>query len=197
MRDLARFLNREGFLTVNAPYQLAGERPGFPDAMDDVACAVRFAAAHPDSDGSVAVIGHSAGAHISAVVALTGDRYAEDCPVEGSGVPERLVGLAGPYDVERLGFLMLPFFGGGPNVEPLAWEAGNPQGLTDQNTNLMSLIMYGENDGLVDESFAIDFHAALVDSGSETLLELVEDARHNQMRDPDWVGALIVTWLER
>ena len=197
MRELARYFNVQGFLTVNTRYQLAGDRPGFPDAIDDVACAVRYAAAHPDSDGSVALIGHSAGAHISAVVALTGDDYAEDCPIEGSGVPDRLVGLAGPYDVDRLGFLMLPFFGAGPNVEPEAWEAGNPQGLTDENTDLLSLIMYGENDGLVDESFAINFHAALEDSGSETLLELVEEARHNEMRDPDWVGDLIVTWLER
>jgi hypothetical protein len=130
-------------------------------------------------------------------VALTGDRYAKDCPVPGSGVPERLVGLAGPYDVDRLGLVMLPFFGTGPNGDPEAWAAGNPLLLADQNTELSSLIMYGENDGLVDASFAIDFHEALVASGADSLLELVEGARHNQMRDPEWVGDLIVVWLDR
>lgn len=197
MRALATHLTDAGFLTVNTPYKLANDAPGFPEAVDDVACAVRYAAAHPDSDGTVAVVGHSAGAHISAVVALTGARYAEECPVAGTGVPERLVGLAGPYDVDRLGIVMLPFFGVGPNGDPDAWLAGNPQRLTDENPGLKSLIMYGTRDGIVDSSFALDFHGALVDSGSESLLEPVEDARHMDMRDPVWVGDLIVVWLER
>lgn len=197
MRSLANHLTDAGFLTVNTPYKLANDSPGFPEAVDDVACAVRYAAAHADSDGTVAVVGHSAGAHISAVVALTGDRYAENCPIAGTGIPERLVGLAGPYDVDRLGIVMLPFFGVGPNGDPDAWLAGNPQRLTDENTELKSLIMYGTSDGIVDSSFAIDLHGALVDSGSESLLEPIEGARHRDMRDPDWVGDLIVVWLER
>lgn len=197
MRALASHLTAAGFLTVNTPYMLANRDPGFPGALDDVACAVRYAAAHPRSDGTVAIVGHSAGAHLAAVVALTGDRYGEDCPVPGRGLPEKLVGLAGPYDVDRLGVLMLPFFGGGPAVEPEAWAAGNPQLLTDENPDLLSLIMYGENDGIVDSSFAFDFDAALRSSGSESLVELVEGARHNDMDDPAFVGDLIVVWLER
>jgi acetyl esterase/lipase len=197
MRGLANHLTDNGFLTVNTPYKLANDSPGFPDAVDDVACAVRYAAAHPDSDGTVAVVGHSAGAHLSAVVALTGDLYGAECPVEGSGVPDRLVGLAGPYDVDRLGIAVLPFFGAGPVAEPEIWRAGNPQLLTDENPQLISLIMYGDRDALVDPSFAIDFHDALTTSGIDSTLELVEEARHMDMRDPDWVGDLIVVWLER
>lgn len=197
MRSLATFLTSEGFLTVNTPYKLSNESPGFPQAVDDVACAVRYAAAHPDSDGTVALIGHSAGGQISAIVALTGDQYAADCPIPGTGLPDRFVGLAGPYDVSRLGIIMLPFFGAGPNTNPDAWLAGNPQRLTDENTELVSLIMYGGSDGIVDSQFAADFHRALTDSGSESLLEEVEGAFHSQMRDPDWVGDLIVVWLER
>jgi acetyl esterase/lipase len=197
MRSLAIFLTGEGFLTVNTPYKLSNESPGFPQAVDDVACAVRYAAAHPESDGTVALIGHSAGGHISAIVALTGDRYAADCPIPGTGLPDRFVGLAGPYDVTRLGIIMLPFFGAGPTAEPAAWLAGNPQRLTDENTDLVSLIMYGGSDGIVDSQFATDFHRALNDSGSESLLEEVEAALHNNMRDPDWVGDLIAAWLER
>jgi pimeloyl-ACP methyl ester carboxylesterase len=110
LSPLAEFLVEHGYLTVNTRYQLADfDKAGFPDAVDDVACAVRFAATHPDSDGTVTVIGHSAGAHIGALVALTGDRYAADCPHPGSGVPERFVGLAGPYDVSRLGIAIVAF----------------------------------------------------------------------------------------
>jgi acetyl esterase/lipase len=198
MRPLADHLNAHGYLTVNTRYTLAGlDRPGFPSAVEDVACAVRFAATHPDSDGSVAVVGFSAGAHIGALVALTGDSYSEGCSYQGSGLPERFVGLAGPYDVSRLGPAIGAFFGEGPDLIPEAWEAGNPQLQVEANPELSSLIMYGENDGLVTEGFAFAFHQALVDSGGDSLLELVEGARHNDMHDPDLVGDLIVTWLSR
>lgn len=198
MEPLADHLNENGFLTVNTSYALATlEQPGFPAAIEDVACAVRYAASHPDSDGTVALVGHSAGAHIGAVVAMTGDRYEGECPFSGTGVPERFIGLAGPYDVSRLGLALAPFFGGLPEELSEEWEAGNPQLLTDENTTLESLIIYGELDGFVPDDFAVDFHNALITSGSESSLELIEGARHNDTHDPDLVGDLIVTWLER
>ncbi len=195
---LADYLNDNGFMTVNTSYTLATmNSPAFPDAVDDVACAVRYAASHPDSDGTVAVVGYSAGAHIGAIVALTGQDYAGDCPIPGAGVPDRFVGLAGPYDVSRLGLAVATFFGGSPERIPDVWDAGNPLLLTDENPDLEALIMYGELDGIVSDTFAIDFHDALLDSGADSLLELVEGARHSDLHDPDIVGDLIVTWLKR
>jgi len=196
MRPLAESLTEAGYLTVNTRYTLAGEQPGFPAAIDDVACAVRYAAAHPASDGTVVVLGHSAGAHISAVVALSGDGYATSCPIPGTGVPDRLVGLAGPYDVARLGPLMYPFFGVTPTEDPETWRAGNPLNLVDQNPDLASLLMYGDEDGLIDSSFTFDFAEALTGAGSEALVEGVEGARHNDMYSPRFVGDLIAVWLE-
>jgi acetyl esterase/lipase len=196
MRPLANHLTDAGFLTVNTRYKLSNDRPGFPDAMSDVACAVRYAAAHPDSDGTVAVVGHSAGAHISAVVALTADDYTDRCEIEGTGVPDRLVGLAGPYDVLRLGPLMIPFFGTGPSNDPDAWFAGNPMNLASRNTELDSLLMHGDRDGFVEYSFTGDFDKALRDAGSESLVEIVEGATHNDMTDPALVGDLIIVWLD-
>lgn len=198
MRPLADLLNEHGFLTVNTEYQLATlESPGFPGAVEDVACAVRYAASHPDGDGTVAVIGHSAGAHIGALVALTGDDYTADCPYRGTGVPDRFVGLAGPYDASRLGLAIFAFFGATPQTDPDTWWAGNPQELTEENLQLDSLIMYGDEDGLVADDFAVQFHNALAASGSTSVLEVVEGARHSDMYDPEIVGDLIVTWLER
>lgn len=198
MSDLALHLTAEGFLTVNARYHLAASRaPGFPAALDDLACAVRYAAAHPRADGTVALVGYSAGAHLGAVVALTGERYGADCPVGGSGIPSRFVGLAGPYDVSRIGIAAVPFFGGGPQAAAEAWAAGNPQLLTDDNPGLVSLLLHGENDGIVDFTHAVEFQRALAESGSGALLEIVEGARHRDLHDPAFVGDLIVTWLER
>ncbi|HSM45282.1 MAG TPA: alpha/beta hydrolase [Acidimicrobiia bacterium] len=195
---LASHLTENEFLVVNTRYTLASfDRAGFPDAVEDVACAVRYAATHPESDGTVAVIGHSAGAHLGALVSLVGDRYPGDCPFEGSGLPEKFVGLAGPYDVSRLGLAIAAFFGGAPDRVPDVWEAGNPMNFVGENPDLEALIMYGELDGLVADSFALGFHAALLDAGAGSVVELVEGARHNDMHDPDLVGDLIVTWLEK
>ncbi len=198
MEPLADFLTANGYLTVNIRYSLASlEQPAFPEAVDDVACAVRFAAAHPDSDGTVAVVGFSSGAHIGSLVALTGQEFTDGCGLPGSGIPERFVGLAGPYDVTRLGLIPVPFFGVTQQADPDLWEQGNPLAHTDANPDLDSLIMYGDRDGLVVDDFAFQFAAALEASGSDVLLERVEGARHNDMRDPALVGDLIVTWLDR
>ena len=195
---LASHLTANEFLVVNTRYTLASfDRAGFPDAVEDVACAVRYAASHPESDGTVAVVGHSAGAHLGALVSLVGDRYPGDCPFDGSGLPEKFVGLAGPYDVSRLGIAIAGFFGGAPDRVPDVWEAGNPMNFVGENPDLEALIMYGELDGIVADSFALEFHAALLDAGAGSVIELVEGARHNGMHDPDLVGDLIVTWLKR
>ena len=198
MEPLAEYLNDNGYMTVNTRYTLATfDHAAFPEAVEDVACAVRHAASHPRSDGTVTLVGHSAGAHLGALVALTGDLYRGECSLDGTGVPDRFVGLAGPYDVSRVGLAIAAFFGGGPSQLPDVWDAGNPQLLTDENPDLESLIMYGERDGIVPERFALEFHEALLESGSASLLELIEGARHNQLHDPDLVGDLIVIWLDR
>ncbi|MET0565838.1 MAG: alpha/beta hydrolase [Acidimicrobiia bacterium] len=197
MSDLAQFLTEAGFLTFNTEYTLSNGVAGFPSAVDDVACAVRTAADHPASDGTVTVVGHSAGAHLAALVALDTDVYGRGCALTEPVIPDRLVGLAGPYDVARLGPLILPFFGVRPNEDPEMWQAGNPLNQVTNNPDLASLIMHGEEDGLVDLSFATDFAEALTAAGSEAVVEVVEGARHNEMHDPDVVGDLILAWLDR
>ncbi|MGC2240990.1 MAG: alpha/beta hydrolase [Acidimicrobiia bacterium] len=196
MRSLAKFLTANGYLTVNTPYTLAGQNPGFPAAVNDVACAADYAAARSDGDGTVVLIGHSAGAHISALVALDQDTYGHDCPYPRVA-PDRLIGLAGPYDVARLGPLMIPFFGGDPSEVPEAWKAGNPFNFVDENPGLDTLLMSGDEDALVDLTFASDFAAALEGAGKTVQVEVVEGARHDDMHDPAFVGELILAWLQR
>jgi acetyl esterase/lipase len=196
MRSLAKFLTANGYLTVNTPYTLAGQSPGFPAAVNDVACAADYAAARSDGDGTVVLIGHSAGAHISALVALDPGTYGQDCPYPHV-VPDRLIGLAGPYDVSRLGPLMIPFFGGDPAEAPEAWRAGDPFNFVDENPSLDTLLMSGDEDALVDLTFAEDFAEALEATGKPVQVEVVEGARHDNMHDPDFVGDLMLAWLQR
>ena len=197
MADLARFLTSEGWLTVNTPYTLSNGVAGYPTAVDDVACAIRHTADHPDGDGTVAVMGHSAGAHLAALTALDRGVYGDGCLLKEPVVPDRLIGLAGPYDVSRLGPLIVPFFGVPPNENPALWQAGNPLNQAANNPGLSSLLMHGEEDALLDLSFATDFADALTEGGSEAVVEVVEGARHAEMQDPAVVGDLIIAWLER
>jgi acetyl esterase/lipase len=195
IRPLARFLTDAGFLTVNAAYKLSNQSPGFPEAVEDIACAVRYAASHPDSDGTVAVVGFSAGAHIAALVALTGYDYPGSCPFQGSGTPDRLVGLAGIYDVRPMGILMVPFFGSRIDLHPEPWSRGNPQEHVGANPALVAYILHGELDSLVDRRFADSFHQGLSDAGAVATLDIVAGARHTDMSRPEVIGELVVSWL--
>jgi acetyl esterase/lipase len=197
MSDLARFLTGEGYLTVNTAYTLSNGVAGFPTAIDDVACAVRHAAAHPQSDGTVGIVGFSAGAHIAALAALDDGSYGAVCSLSDPVVPDRLVGLAGPHDVTRLGALILPFFGVSPGEDPDLWAAGNPLLQVARNPGLDTLLLHAGNDGLVDVDFATDFADALTGAGSTALVEVVEGARHGDLQDPEVVGDLIAAWLAR
>lgn len=195
LEALARRLHDDGFLVVNARYTLASlRRPGFPAALDDIACAVRFAASHPESDGSVALLGHSAGAHLASVVALTGDLFGDGC-MHGPAVATRLVGLAGPYDVTRLGVLALPFFGAAPEEAPDLWAAANPLALTKPGLSLQALLVHGAADRLVDARFGEDFLGALVEAGLAATLETIDGADHMDVVDPSFVGDLVSGWL--
>jgi acetyl esterase/lipase len=197
MSDLARFLTGAGYVTVNTAYTLSNGVAGFPWAVDDVACAVRHAAAHPDSDGTVAIVGFSAGAHIAALTALDDGSYGSSCSLPDPVIPDRLVGMAGPYDVSRLGPLVVAFFGVPPAEDPELWTAGNPLRQAGRNPGLQSLLLHAGNDSLIDLDFATDFAAALSAAGSEALVEVVEGARHGDLQDPDLVGDLIAAWLAR
>lgn len=195
MAPLAGYLTGEGFLTVNTPYQLSLASPGFPGAVQDVSCAVAYAASHPDSDGSVTLIGHSAGAHISAIVALNAAPYDDECDVPDSGSPDRLIGLAGPYDVNRIGSLMVPFFGVEQVTDPELWDSGNPHRLVELRPGIEVLLIHGGADPVVPPDFTEDFGDDLVAAGAIVTVEVLEGVDHPGARSPAFVGELIVEWL--
>jgi acetyl esterase/lipase len=85
-----------GFLTAVPDYRLVPEGR-FPAFVEDGAAAVRWARRHAAGFGGdperIVLIGHSAGAHIGALLALDPQWLGEDRPALRG-----FVGLAGPYD---------------------------------------------------------------------------------------------------
>ncbi len=97
---IGRAFARRGVGVVVTTYRLAPEHK-FPAQAEDVARAVRWTYEHigeyGGDPGRIFLVGHSAGAHLVALVALDGKYLeAEGLPAEAvAGV----VGLSGPYDI--------------------------------------------------------------------------------------------------
>lgn len=196
MTPLADYLNLQGYLTLNTTYQLSINSPGFPGAVEDVSCAVARAADHPRSNGEVTVIGHSAGAHIGAIVALAADSYDDGCEPPDSGSPARFIGLAGPYDTERVGGIVVAFFGVDQAADPALWASGNPMNLVDGVTDLEVLLLHGDADGVVPVDFSASFATGLEAAGVTVDLSILPGVNHSRVTSPQVVGDLIVEWIE-
>jgi acetyl esterase/lipase len=66
----------KGFVTMSVEYRLTGEAP-IPACIEDVKCAIRWLRAHADQykvdTNRIAAYGHSAGAHLVMMLAMTAD----------------------------------------------------------------------------------------------------------------------------
>ncbi|MEM1224895.1 MAG: alpha/beta fold hydrolase [Planctomycetota bacterium] len=76
LRNLAQTLALQGYVTASISYRLSGEAP-FPAQIHDCKAAVRFLRANAErygiDDHQIGVIGHSAGGHLAALLATSGD----------------------------------------------------------------------------------------------------------------------------
>jgi acetyl esterase/lipase len=136
-------LSRRGIVTMVIDYR-HGEDGGFPAFVADVASAVRWARDHATEFGGdparLHLAGHSAGAHIAALVA-TDARYLKVhgmAPRDLAGV----IGMAGPYDFAPITDADLQrIFGRTPEE----WAASQPIGFVDGDEPPF-LLLHGDND---------------------------------------------------
>ncbi len=194
---LARTIADSGAVVFNAPYRLLFEGGGFPMTFQDAACAVRFAAAHSAEYGGdpsrLVVVGYSAGAQIAALVALAADTFDGDCLVEmNDTLPTRMVGLAGPYDTDALGPLMIPFFGTDPEVDPEPWRLGNPLTYLGHNPDLVVRLIHGEEDLVVPPLFSEYFEQRLEKADYDTHLTILPGVNHLGVAAPTVAGDLVI-----
>lgn len=188
--DWASELAAAGSVVYNASYRLATQPGGgYPGTVDDVACAVRFAratAAEHTSSSELVIMGHSAGGHLAAVVALNQDAYGDGCAYPRAEPPDRLVGLAGIYDVRGLGFLFDGWMGGSPTERPNAWRAANPVELAGEREDLEVVLVTGSDDEVVPPEEAAAFAAVL--DPDRLVNEVVRGADHSELQQPAVVG---------
>lgn len=199
MGYLADGLAARGFVVFNASYRTVTQGGAFPAMVEDVACAVAYARAHAlDYSTSAAhftLIGHSAGAHLSALVAFSPATFGGECP--GADLPvDAWVGLAGSYDTDAYAFLLQSFYGTSLSEDPTPWNKGNPYTYIDQiPPDLEILLVHGTADELVPVGMTENLYLAVDQAGASATLKIVSDAGHGEMTSPRVVGDLIAAFV--
>lgn len=148
---LGRRLARRGIGAVVISYRLAPDHK-HPSHIEDVARALAWALAHVAEYGGdpkrVFAMGHSAGAHLVALAA-TDARWMKQAGADPSQLAG-VIGVSGPYDVERLGHSTL--FGGLPMVipafgeDPAVWREVMPYTHLAKASPLPFLVVAGDGD---------------------------------------------------
>jgi acetyl esterase/lipase len=105
-REMAAQVASHGYVCASIDYRLAGEAP-FPAALEDCKCAVRWVRAHASElqidPSAIAVLGHSAGGHLAAMVALSPGKFEGDGGwPQASSAAQCALCYSAPYDLAAL-----------------------------------------------------------------------------------------------
>lgn len=190
---LADHLTRAGLATVTITYGTSSTDDHFPVPADDVACAVAFAAVQVP-DVPVVVLGHSAGGHLAALVALVPDRDASGCP-HAAHAADAVVGLAGPYDVLQAQRFARDLVPTAPADDAATWSAANPLDHAGERPEVPFLLVHGSADRVVPPSFTAGLADALRAGGHDVTLEMLDGIDHHRVIAPDVVGDVVVDWV--
>jgi acetyl esterase/lipase len=187
-------LAESGLIVFNADMRdIASKGGGYPEAFDDVACAVRFARtwsfAYGGNGASVTLVGHSRGGFVGSVVALDPNEFTGDCLAGGSGRPNAFVGLSGNYNLDdpRVANDLQVFFGGMPAVTSEARAASNPFNYAT-GSQIPVYLIAGTNDTTVNPAAAEALDSYLTDQRWNVNLTLIPGATHNSIIVPSAAG---------
>jgi acetyl esterase/lipase len=199
MEELAIAVASRGAVVFNADYR--GVRPvvqeGWPEAPQDVACAVRFARAHAAQYGgdasTLVLVGHSYGGYLGPLVALAGDEFGGDCLVgpDVSALPTGFVGIAGNYVVEGEPIWDV-WYGGSEAEQPEAWQMGDYVTHIGGNPDLVVRLIHERGDPIIPPRQPRQLQRDLRDAGYDTRLQLIDGDEHFALLDTDANGALVV-----
>lgn len=185
---LGELLAEQGFVVINATYRTSAG--GFPESVEDVVCATiagREIAAEAGGTGPVILIGHSAGAHLSSLVALAGDEFPpQDCAFAGEWEPlDGFVGLAGPYKIQNLFGLLNDWMGAAEEENPELWDRALPENYVDRHPDMPIRLVHGDADNVANSSFSQLFAEELAAvAGRDVELIVVPEAGHSSILAP-------------
>jgi acetyl esterase/lipase len=207
LRSLQFMLAKEGFVAISVDYRLAPNAV-FPAPLQDLQCAVRWlrsqAAVHAIAPERISAWGHSAGAHLAALLAVTSQRIdLQDqgqviaAPWSGGGSShanptsshvQGVIAHGGIYDLNaaleptaavaadaKRGAAAMA---GGSDAAALRRASVAPH-VSPQAAPI--LILHGDSDPIAPLSQALQLHDALQAGGARSQLLVVPGAGHNDL----------------
>ena len=183
MQGMAERLARSGFAAASIGYRLLPEG-AYPKMFQDVGCAFAFlernSARYHIDPGRIAVLGYSAGGHLSALFGVAWDEpaFAPDCAAGVPGRPAAVIPGAGVYDLRgNDSELVSDLLGGGPGTVPERYRRASPVAMVDEGDPPF-LLIGGGADWFVDTDQAREMRDALRGVGSEANLLLLAGGGH-------------------
>ncbi len=199
---LARYLAENGIAAMPAKIRAGANGVLHPVPVQDILCATAYGFAAAEEQGldvgPVVLLGHSSGAHQSALATLTPEAWADatgTCPWDPA-TPEALIGVAGPYDISLIPEVAALLLGTRPQDDPAGWEAANPLRLAGARPEVPVLLVHGTFDRVVPEFFSEDFAAALEAGGHPVTVEVIEGGDHSDVLTPAVSGEIITAWVK-
>jgi acetyl esterase/lipase len=207
LRALQFMLAKEGFVAISVDYRLAPQAL-FPAPLHDVQCAVRWlrsqAAVHAIAPDQISAWGHSAGAHLAALLAVTANRSdlqgnGQVIMVSGPGKAgtrsaigttsshvQAVIAHSGIYDLAAALDLNQTVLAdarrgavavaGGSDLVALQRASVAPYA---HRQSAPVLVLHGDNDTVAPLSQALQLHDALQASGARSQLLVIPGAGHN------------------
>ncbi len=154
-------LAARGFTVVIPDYRLY-PAARFPDFVEDAAFAYRWIAARCEQDGiscPIFVMGHSAGAHIGALLTYDPDYRARFAP--RAVPPQGFIGLAGPYAFDPTTWPASREIFASAAANP---DLARPVAFAGRGVEAPALLLYGRDDKVVGRFNQLDFVTALGDA---------------------------------
>ncbi|MEJ8279343.1 alpha/beta hydrolase family protein [Pseudonocardia spirodelae] len=198
MRPVADALVAAGFVVWNVEYRKVGAGGGWPSTFDDVAMAADHLASLRSTRidlRRLVVLGHSAGGHLAAWLAMRAGLAAGEPGAAPVVRPAGVVSLAGVLDLAGATLLgdgaVADLVAATPSSDPARYRATSPAEALP--LGVPSVCVHGTADEVVPLEQSEDFVTAAVAAGDRSELVRVEGATHQQLIDvahPGWAAAL-------
>ena len=196
LEPLAAALAAQGVVAQPVVIRAAQDGVVYPVPVEEVLCALADGAATASAAGirptRLVLLGHSSGAHLSALATLDPGAVSPSCE-DPLVEPDALVGLAGPYDIRKFSDAAEGLFP--PDADQAVWDAANPVLLADHRPEVPVLLLHGDADELVPVSFSEDFAAALRTGGHPTTLQVLPGVNHGEVYAANVAAPPVLAWL--
>lgn len=197
LQPLAQSLAERGVFAMPVVIRAADDGVVHPAPEQDVLCALADAAATARASGlepeRLVLLGHSSGAHLSALAALATDDYDPRCE-DPTVTPDAVVGLAGPYDIRDFADAAAALFEEG--ADSARRDAANPVLRAGLRPEVAFLLLHGDADDVVPPVFSTEFGTALVAGGHDTTVSVLPGEDHGSIYSPQVATEPVLDWLD-